>query len=100
MNCTWLLHTHRDTLANVNGRGVLTLRWLYWLQIALLTFIAVAVFQVFLRYQYIAGNGTTWRIDRVTHQACEIERHRAVCKLPEPPPADPSPGHGIVALAK
>jgi len=75
-------------------------RSLYWLEVALLSLIAVAFFQVFLRYQYVAGDGMTWRIDRVTHQVCEMRRHVAVCALPSPPPIHGVPRRGDVALAK
>jgi hypothetical protein len=32
-----------------------------------------------VRYQYVSGNGTVWRIDRFTGQACQVVRGGVNC---------------------
>ena len=73
-------------------------RSLYWLKVALISCIVIAVFQAYLRYQYVAGSGTTWRIDRVTQQACKMRGDRAVCTEPASPPPVALPERGSVAF--
>ena len=46
--------------------------------------ILAAVFQFFLRYQYIEQRGVVWRIDRVTHQKCRLVNGRANCSAKPP----------------
>ena len=71
---------------------------LHWLEVVVLALVALAVFQVFLRYQYITSDGTTWRIDRVTQQVCEMHHTRADCTVPKPAPPERVPGWGSLAL--
>lgn len=42
-----------------------------WIAVALLALLAV-IFQVFLRYEYVARGPDLWRIDRITRQACRV----------------------------
>lgn len=44
-------------------------------------FCALAI-QVFARYQYVVDNGTVWRIDRITQQACRVVQNRVNCAAP------------------
>ncbi|HVR45585.1 MAG TPA: hypothetical protein VMT95_02905 [Candidatus Binatia bacterium] len=44
-------------------------------------FCALAI-QVFARYQYVVDNGTVWRIDRITQQACRVVQKRVNCAAP------------------
>jgi hypothetical protein len=41
--------------------------------------IAVVIFQLSLRYQYVVGDGTKWRIDRITGQVCVVHGDRPAC---------------------
>jgi len=34
--------------------------------------ILVAIFQLFVRYDYVIDNGVVWRIDRLTQQPCRV----------------------------
>lgn len=51
-----------------------------WAAIALVSLIVLAIFQVFLRYEYVTGDGTKWRIDRVTGQICLMHGNRPACE--------------------
>jgi hypothetical protein len=88
MNCTWFIISRRDTFVAVNARIGFPL---HWLEIVVLTLVAAAIFQVFLRYQYVSADGTTWRIDRVTRQVCAMHRDRAECTAPSPAPRERGP---------
>jgi hypothetical protein len=46
--------------------------------------ILAAVFQFFLRYQYIEQRGVVWRIDRVTQQKCRLVNGHADCSAKPP----------------
>lgn len=75
------------------NRRLPIVRTLYLLQIALLIAVATAVFQLFLRYEYVSSDGTTWRIDRVTQQICAMRSGRPVCK--QPAQIDPAVDRGV-----
>ncbi|HEX3458008.1 MAG TPA: hypothetical protein VHR97_08645 [Candidatus Baltobacteraceae bacterium] len=69
---------------------------LHWVEVAVLVLVVAAIFQVFLRYQYVTSNGTTWRIDRVTRHVCAMHRNRAECIAPSPGPRERGPvGDGL-----
>jgi hypothetical protein len=99
MNCTWFIISRRDTLVAVNARNHIVFP-LHWLEIVVLALVATAIFQVFLRYQYVSSDGTTWRIDRVTRQVCAMHRDRAECTAPLPAPRERGPGWGSLALER
>jgi len=99
MNCTWFIITWRDTLVAVNARNGIGFS-LHWLEIVVLALVAAAIFQVFLRYQYVSSDGTTWRIDRVTRQVCAMHRDRAECIAPSPAPRERGPGWSSLALTR
>jgi hypothetical protein len=43
-----------------------------------LPIVAVTVFQLFFRYDYVTGAGNMYRIDRLTHQVCRLRSAVAV----------------------
>jgi|GEM_PF-1884509 hypothetical protein len=52
-----------------------------------ITITVALVIQLFARYQYVVNNGTVWRIDRITQQACRVIQGRVDCN---PPPSSTS----------
>lgn len=48
----------------------------------LVLILLLATFQKFFRYYYIRAGGTTWRIDRLTQQACRTSSVPVVCTPP------------------
>jgi hypothetical protein len=49
------------------------------------------IFQTVLRYHYVKAGKATWRIDRLTQQACRVDRVPVVCTEPLPLFARPNP---------
>jgi hypothetical protein len=70
------------------GPDRVNVRAVPWAAIALLLLIVVAIFQLFLRYQYVAGDDTKWRVDRVTGQVCRVRGERLACDLRHQPNGD------------
>jgi hypothetical protein len=79
MNCTWFIISWRDTLVAVNARNDIGFP-LHWLEIVVLALVAAAIFQVFLRYQYVSADVA----NRPRHAAslCDASRqgrmHRSI----------------------
>jgi len=73
---------------------------LHWVEVVVLALVAAAIFQVFLRYQYVTSNGTTWRIDRITRHVCAMHRDRADCIAPSPVPPERGSAGKSLALAR
>ncbi|MGC1380420.1 MAG: hypothetical protein WA814_05280 [Candidatus Baltobacteraceae bacterium] len=48
--------------------------------------IVAAIFQLFLRYDYIENSHVVLRIDRITHEVCRVTREGLNCS-----PGSPSP---------
>lgn len=63
------------------------------LAVAMLALLA-AIFQVFLRYEYIPRGPVLWRIDRVTSQACRVDGARVDC-VATPPSTSTSPSMSL-----
>lgn len=49
------------------------------------------VFQTLLRYHYVRAGKATWRIDRLTQQACRVDVVPVVCTAPLPLLVRPNP---------
>jgi hypothetical protein len=72
------------------------LPWYAWtikqILVTLIVLIAMAViFQTLLRYHYVQAGKATWRIDRLTQQACRVDILPVVCTAPLPLFARPIP---------
>ncbi len=50
----------------------------------LLLILLPAIFQAFFRYHYVRGGDSTWRIDRLTQQACRTSAVPVTCMPPAP----------------